>query len=496
MREETEDQFDRTDSGASSRGAVAALAVILVVAAVLRLYNLGADSLWDNEILSLQRAKTPLSDVVEVLRAGTHPPLYSQGVLRPLFVVGQNEFVQRFPSAVFGVLAVAGVYVLGRRVFDVRVGLLASALLAVLPLHVYYSREGRMYALLALLVTAWIASLLYARRKNTIGAWIVYAVLGASILYTHYYAGLTIAAVILVTGAAVLTGAVGPSVRRRWLAATGVIGVLFLPWLPSFLYQFENSSSNIPGRQPGDLPDIVSQFFTAFVAVSSPVRAIILGSLAVLAALLVLAAARMAQRAEHDLFPLLVMVAAVVGTIVLAVLVSVVEPILFVRYFAGILPIGCILLAAAAVRGRPRVLGWAAFGALAAVSVACVIPVVTDSWRPDFGAVTETVGAESSDDAIMLVIGNNQNDLALSGLDHYIGDRVPIQVVDTSVGDSAVPDAIAAQGADSDIWLLQPGSTPTLAVPEGFVATVDETYDTRFFERRFRMRLTLLEPVA
>ena len=50
MREETEDQFDRTDSGASSRGAVAALAVILVVAAVLRLYNLGADSLWDNEI--------------------------------------------------------------------------------------------------------------------------------------------------------------------------------------------------------------------------------------------------------------------------------------------------------------------------------------------------------------------------------------------------------------------------------------------------------------
>ena len=471
-----------------------ALAAILVVAAALRFYGLGDDSLWDNEILSVQRAKAPLSEVPALLRAGTHPPLYSQGVLRPVFILGQNEFVQRFPSAVFGVVTVAMTYVLTRRTFGWQAGLAAAALLAVLPLHVYYSREGRMYALLALLVTLWIASLLVARRRNTRWAWAVYAVLGAGILYTHYYAGLTIAAVLGVTGATYLTTSSDTATRRRWLVSSTVIGLLFLPWLPTFLHQLRNSSSNLPGRPIGETPDLLTQFFTGFADVPAIVKTLVLVAITVLIVLLLGSVRRASRTPDSDLFPVLVMIGAVVGTILLAVAVSLFKPILYVRYFAGVLPTFCVLLAAAAVGARRRVVGWVAYGVLFLVSIAFVIPVVTESWRPDFGGVIDRIVEVEPDAAVLLVAGPNRLETALSGLDHYNGARIPVQTIDIAGVDEGVADAIADLSSDpSHVWLLQHQAIRRINAPDGFDVTFEERYDSHFFEYDFPMRLTLLE---
>ena len=267
-----------------------ALVAILAVAAALRLYRLGADSLWDNEILSLLRATEPISEVHDLLRAGTHPPLYSQGVLRPWLSAGDGEFMQRLPSAVFGVATVAITYVLGRREFGRAVGLLGATMLAISPLHVYYSREGRMYALLALLVTLWIASLLRANRDNSWRAWSLYAVVGAAILYTHYYAGLTVAAVLLTTGVLYMTGPAQAGRSKRWFVSSAVIGLLFLPWAPTFVYQFRESSSNLPGRPIRRLPDVITQLFSCFGDVYTLVQILVLSALATMSTMFVIAA--------------------------------------------------------------------------------------------------------------------------------------------------------------------------------------------------------------
>ena len=50
-----------------------------------------------------------------------------------------------------GVLAVPAIYVAGRRMLSRRAALIATLLLAISPLHVYYSQEVRMYGLVALL---------------------------------------------------------------------------------------------------------------------------------------------------------------------------------------------------------------------------------------------------------------------------------------------------------------------------------------------------------
>ncbi|MDX2382008.1 MAG: glycosyltransferase family 39 protein [Acidimicrobiia bacterium] len=475
---------------------VVALVAILVVAAALRLRGLGDDSLWANEILSFRRATAPLSDAYELLRAGTHPPLFSQAVLRPWLSLGESEFMHRLPSAVFGVLTVAFTYLLGRRTFGWRVGLAAAALLAVLPLHVYYSREGRMYALLALLVTLWVGSLLRAHRSNSVGAWVIYTVLGAAILYTHYYAGLTVAVVVGTTGVAYMTTSVEAEQRRRWLISSAAIAVLFLPWMPSFVHQYRESSSTLPGRPIGELPALITRFFTGFVNVPYNVKALIFLAIAALSVLLVIAGRRATRTKDSDLFPLTVMAAAVVGTILFAVLISLVKPILFVRYFVGLLPMCCILLAAGAVTARTRVVGFAAYGVLFVVSVACVIPVLTDSWRPDFGDVGERIAADAPEDTVVLMVGPNENNIALSGFDHYNDADIPVRMIDSAEGSAAVADAVAGLETEpSRVWLLQYTTMQTFETPEGFDVAHEERYDSRFFERRFPMRLTLLESV-
>ncbi len=65
-------------------------------------------------------------------------------------------------------------------------GVLAAWLLAVAPLHVFYSQEVRMYALLILCSLVFIDALLVRLSRH--GAWGVAAVSGALLCHLHYTA--------------------------------------------------------------------------------------------------------------------------------------------------------------------------------------------------------------------------------------------------------------------------------------------------------------------
>jgi mannosyltransferase len=122
-----------------------ALTAILLVATVLRLYGLGQESLWYDELLSWSRSRyDTMSEVVsQVSRLSVHPPGYL-GLLH--FVQkywGDSEWILRFPSALCGVLSVLVLYFLGARLYTRKEGLIAAALSAVLWCPIYYSQEAR-----------------------------------------------------------------------------------------------------------------------------------------------------------------------------------------------------------------------------------------------------------------------------------------------------------------------------------------------------------------
>lgn len=67
-------------------------------------------------------------------------PLFIYAATGPIALFGLSEFSVRLTAALFGVVAVIGMGLLGRLAFGVAGGLLAALLLAVVPWHVHFSR--------------------------------------------------------------------------------------------------------------------------------------------------------------------------------------------------------------------------------------------------------------------------------------------------------------------------------------------------------------------
>jgi len=208
------------------------LLIILALAWLTRIYALGDDSLWGDEIFSYDRAsQASLRDAYAMLVGSTHPPLYELGLLHYWLQLGEGEFFLRFPSAFLGVLTISAEYALGKAAFNAKAGALGALLLAISPLHVYYSREARMYALLACLITLEMYCLHKAMHPSSHADryWMGFAFLGACSLYTHYYAGLTLLALdgfVLIY----LTTHFDPKLLSKWISANLSIILVFAPW--------------------------------------------------------------------------------------------------------------------------------------------------------------------------------------------------------------------------------------------------------------------------
>ncbi|HUZ76986.1 MAG TPA: glycosyltransferase family 39 protein, partial [Chloroflexota bacterium] len=122
-----------------------ALLPLLVVAFGLRAARLEYQSLWYDEGSSLFLSRQSLSAITAGTANDIHPPLYYYLLHFWMLAAGRTEFAVRGLSLLQGVLVVALVLALGRRLFDVRSGLLAAGAAAISPLLVYYSQETRMY---------------------------------------------------------------------------------------------------------------------------------------------------------------------------------------------------------------------------------------------------------------------------------------------------------------------------------------------------------------
>lgn len=143
-----------------TRGQVAALAAILLLSAAVRFYALGREPLWIDEQGQYEIArKESFAEFWDATRLGG--PIgrlsYVDSWLA-LKIGGHTRTAFRAPSVLWGIAAIAMIFVLARRWFSTQTALFAAALLSVHALHVQYSREARGYALLVFvtLLFAWL----------------------------------------------------------------------------------------------------------------------------------------------------------------------------------------------------------------------------------------------------------------------------------------------------------------------------------------------------
>jgi len=163
----------------------AIFALLLALAAILRLYRLGAEGYWVDEVFSLQQVPSSLWGVIVEFWSfeGRGRPL----ALAPLSLAlrfGESEFVTRLPYAVFSVVDVAAVYLVARKITPARTAYLAMAFLALSPLHIWYAQEVRWYSQWCLLTTLSFLALYYAWENDRRAAWAGYLAATVLSLYT------------------------------------------------------------------------------------------------------------------------------------------------------------------------------------------------------------------------------------------------------------------------------------------------------------------------
>jgi 4-amino-4-deoxy-L-arabinose transferase-like glycosyltransferase len=134
----------------------ATMVLVTVLAAVLRFYHLDYQSAWLDEVSSLRNARAfGAGGFTGLARADQVAPLHSITLWLMTLIGSDREFWLRLPSALAGIATVPLLYLMGRRMFaSPWIGVIAAALVAISPYAIWYSQEGRMYALLLVCTVA------------------------------------------------------------------------------------------------------------------------------------------------------------------------------------------------------------------------------------------------------------------------------------------------------------------------------------------------------
>jgi len=229
------------------------LFAILALAAMLRFFQLDAQSFWNDEGTSARVAERSLPLITAASIGDIHPPLYYYVLHFWRGVFGESEFTLRSLSAAFGVFLVWLIYLLGRQLFDEFTALAAASIAALNPFQVYYSQEARMYMMLAVWATASTYFLVRCARQDSgrSVSFAGYVLTAAAGMYTHYAFPFVLVVHNLVALVWLAVQRAGWRKWATWFALQAAVVVLYLPWVGVELQRLPEWKSPAPVYQLG-----------------------------------------------------------------------------------------------------------------------------------------------------------------------------------------------------------------------------------------------------
>ncbi len=240
------------------------LGVVAVVAGiVLRFWTPSA--LWLDEAISVNISKLPLTQIPRALAHDGSPPLYYVVLHYWMAVFGTSDFAVRALSGFVSVATLPFFWAAGRRVGGRTSAWVTFFLAACSPFAIYYATNARMYSFMILWALLGFLAMVRLFEAPTRGRQAALAAATAATLYTHYW-GLYL---VVVTGAWLLfrmwragrTGHPDPWPLRSAFAAMAVGGLVWLPWVPVFVYQALHTGTPWSGAAgPDDLLQVFGDF--------------------------------------------------------------------------------------------------------------------------------------------------------------------------------------------------------------------------------------------
>lgn len=230
-----------------ARTAWVLVAVVTAIGLVPRLLQFG-DGLYGDEVSTLYIVRDrSFGDMLQVISSDAEisPPLYF--ILAWFSTkLGSAPDLVRLPSLIAGVASVPLVYAVGAKALSRAAGLIAAAAFALSPFMVAYAVNGRVYAVAIALLLASTLAMLNAIETRRTGWWVAYGAFSCAAMYSHYTVAFVLLAQLLWLG-----WAHRDAIRPALIANAGA-AVLFIPWLPSAISDFDSPTIDILQQLQGD----------------------------------------------------------------------------------------------------------------------------------------------------------------------------------------------------------------------------------------------------
>ena len=177
-----------------SRGETLGIVALTVLGAALRFATLDLQSFDFDEAITVGPVLGGSFDAMldAIPRSESTPPLYYVVAWLWTQAFGLGEVGVRSLSALLGTALVPVAFGAARELGGRRAGMIAAALVAVNPQLIFYSQEARAYSLLALLATLSFWAFLVARRSTDTRSLVLWALVSAAALLTHYFAAFVV----------------------------------------------------------------------------------------------------------------------------------------------------------------------------------------------------------------------------------------------------------------------------------------------------------------
>ncbi len=240
------------------RFTAAAVILILILAASLRLVKLHHQDMWGDEACMLYLCSDSPAEIVDALVSQNRPDV---DVAPPVYFLILHAWMKTFGRTVIGMRSfsvLAGIlcalftfsFVL-RTNRDLKTATLAGMITAVSAFHLWYSQEARMYtfaAMLVLLSNLYFYGLFAQKKKSSFLPWFFFSL---TALYTQYYAVMALTAQFLFVIFVYLINRKNLPLKQylkensKFFIGCFLFLILFAPWLQTVLVDY--SMANAPG---------------------------------------------------------------------------------------------------------------------------------------------------------------------------------------------------------------------------------------------------------
>lgn len=391
---------------------------LILIAFLVRLNDLTFQSLWRDEVDAICFAQAPLlielpqtalsftptcpPNIPELLAAFTQPgfngPLFFLILRGWLGLFGYSEFALRFFSLMCGVISVALIITLGKRLFSRAVGLIAGSLLAFSAYQVWYSQEAKMYTLITLLALASIYFLRRAVEEGRLRFWIGVVVCTSIALGSH------ILAAWLIPVQVILFLLWLPHSRRHLISGVIALACVTVPYLPLGLPRaqmiFQPAETGFARYTLGEMLDVLGRVYTSGILSGLGERIILIATgtaaaLAVFGLLSIDTPPQPASRSDRILTRLSLVAWALIPVLAIA-LISINRPIFTDRYLIWVQPAFylAVALGVYALWEWIKPLAVIVLAALLVVNSAGVITQATTPFKSDFRSASQAIGRE------------------------------------------------------------------------------------------------------